>query len=220
MRNILLLEDDVIIALSIIQTIKANCDGQIHHALTATAAMELARKHTIDLLITDIGLGTRIDGIDVAQQLYKLYGLSILFLTSYSDEETLKRASKLNMIGYLVKPFREQDLIAQMRLAHYQYTKDEDLFVNMGAGYRYSFETQELLKDGECIRLTAKEHRLFLALLNAQGKIVSFSYIDDLLWPDKSITTGARRQLVFRLKGKIPGLALESISNVGYLLKI
>ncbi len=220
MKNILILEDEVIIALSIKQTIKANCDAHVHASHDSATAFNIAYKHSIDLLIADIDIGEEIDGIDVAKHLYELYDIPVLFLTSHSDTSTLKRVSKLKEIGYLIKPFREKDLITQIRLVDYQYAKEKTHFLDLGEGYSYSNKTKELLRDNEHIRLTVKEHQLFLALLNAKGNVMTYTYIDTLLWPGKVNTTGVRRQLIYRLKRKLTDLRLESVKDIGYFLNI
>lgn len=218
--NILLLEDEVIIALSIKQTIEANCKAHVFNTHCAAEAQKTVHENRIDLLIADINLNEETDGIDVAGRLNSLYHIPTLFLTSYSDEETLKRASGVDFIGYLVKPFREEELIAQIKLANFQFMKNEHFCSDLGKGYRYLYKTRELLKNDEEIILTAKEHQLLLLLINAAGKTVTFDYIDDLVWPAKAISAGARRQLFYRLRSKLPDLELETVYHIGYVLKI
>lgn len=218
MRDILILEDQVIIALSIQASITRHCDAKVHMAHDSATAFEIAHHNPIDLLITDIDLGEEIDGIDVAHHLHTQHTIPILFLTSYSDEQILKRASNVKMSGYLLKPFREDGLITQLRLISYQDPKEETHFMDLGKGYSYRYKTEELRKDHKTISLTDKEHKLFLALLNAKGNLLTYSFIDDLLWPGKVTATGVRRQLIYRLKKRISELSLESITDIGYRL--
>ncbi len=220
MKNILFLEDEVIIALSARRSIEANCQATVHLAHNSTDALKIAREINIDLLIADVNLKEEVDGIDVATQLDALYKIPTIFLTSYSDELTLERASKLKSISYLVKPFREDDLIAQLKIARYQYERDHRAVSDLGQGYHYHHEERELERDGEHVALTAKEHQLFLLMVNAPGKVISFAHIDDRLWPAKYITPGTRRQLFYRLRGKLPDLELETINTTGYRLTL
>jgi len=220
MLKILLLEDEAIISLSTKQTIEANCNVHVLSAYCAAEAQKIAHENRIDLLIADINLREDTDGIEVATQLNSLYHVPTLFLTSYSDGDILHRASEVDFIGYLVKPFREEELIAQIKLANFQFMKNEPLVTDLGNGYRYQYKTRELLKDGKEIILTAKEHQLLLLLINGEGKTVTFDYIDDLIWPARTVTSGARRQLFYRLRSKLPELDLQTVYHFGYVLKI
>ncbi len=147
-----------------------------------------------------------------------LYQTPILFLTSSSDEGMLKRASKLRPVGYRIRPFREDELIAQLKLVHYQYERENLSLIDLGKGYYYDHEQRRLLRDNESIALTAKEHQLFLLMLNRPGKVVSFTYIDDRLWPANYVSSGTRRQLFYRLKRKLPGLDIKTVPTTGYRL--
>jgi len=66
----------------------------------------------------DISLSSKPDGITVAEEIRKNYpGISIVYLTSHTDEETLSRAKKTHPNAYLVKPFDDKDLRVALELA-------------------------------------------------------------------------------------------------------
>lgn len=219
MRNILLLEDEVIIALSVKKSIQDNCEAEVYLAHDPSTALKIAREVSLDLLIADVNLQAERDGIDVATQLFSLYGLPTVFLTSYTDEETIKRASKVDVIGYLTKPFREEEIIAQMKVARFRFVNESEDHKEIGEHYYYDEKSRELIKDGDCINLTVKEHQLFLTLLNAEGRPVPFAYVDELVWPGDTISAGTRRQLFYRLRNKIPDLDLDTVNSNSYVLK-
>ncbi len=64
--------------------------------------IELARDTKPDLLLSDIHLKDGVDGIDVAVQIQKEMDIPVVFLTAYSDEETVSRAKEASPFGYVI----------------------------------------------------------------------------------------------------------------------
>ena len=65
----------------------------------------------------DIHLAGTIDGIDAAHDISEKFNIPVIFLTAYADDQTLERAKGAKPFGYLIKPFRERDLHATIRMA-------------------------------------------------------------------------------------------------------
>src|SRR5439155_18899054 len=79
-------------------------------------AVELARSLQPDLAILDVRM-PRLDGIEAARAMMDERPLPIVILTAYGEEELVARAAEVGVFGYLVKPFREHDLLAAIRTA-------------------------------------------------------------------------------------------------------
>ncbi|WP_367079204.1 response regulator [Luteitalea sp.] len=73
---------------------------------TALDALRHARRSTFAVAIVDIALGGELDGIDVAEWMSGLYGVSIVLAAETVDEQTLRRASRLDPSSFLVKPIQ------------------------------------------------------------------------------------------------------------------
>ena len=73
-------------------------------------AVELARREQPDLAIMDVKM-PRLDGIEAARRILDERPIPIVMLTAYGQEELVSRAVEAGVFGYLVKPFREQDLL-------------------------------------------------------------------------------------------------------------
>ena len=105
-RRILIVEDEMIIAIDIQNTLHYLGYRQTVIAQSGEAALILVTRDTPDLVLMDIGLGGTIDGIDTAEQIRKSKPeLPVLFLTSYSNTKIRERASIIPRSGYLLKPF-------------------------------------------------------------------------------------------------------------------
>lgn len=84
-------------------------------------AVAQAEKLRPDLVLMDIRLKGEIDGIEAASQIGAAYGIPVVYLTSYADEETLNRAKMTNPAGYIMKPFNEQELRATIEIAVHKH---------------------------------------------------------------------------------------------------
>jgi DNA-binding NarL/FixJ family response regulator len=115
--KILIIEDEPVIAENISMYLN-NADFTVSGiAYDDEEAMNQLRNNTPDAVILDINLDSAIDGIQIADYINKNLQLPFLFLTSYSDKETLQRAKVVEPSGYIVKPFNGQTLLASLEIA-------------------------------------------------------------------------------------------------------
>lgn len=115
--KILIVEDEPIIAKNISMYLN-NSDFTVSGiAYDADEAILQLQQNTPDAVILDINLDCEKDGIDIAAHINQGYHLPFLFLTSYSDKETLQRAKLVEPSGYIVKPFNERTLLASIEIA-------------------------------------------------------------------------------------------------------
>jgi signal transduction histidine kinase len=115
--KILLVEDERITAQHIRQTLTRFGYDVVGLATTGHAAIQDAERKRPDLLLADVGLKGLLDGIEVAAQVRKRWGIPTVFLTAYADSETMTRARLVEPYGYLVKPFGEEELHATIEIA-------------------------------------------------------------------------------------------------------
>lgn len=80
-----------------------------------------------DLILMDIKLHGDMDGIATAHQIQVRLNVPIIYLTAYADEETLKRANLTAAYGYLLKPFKERELIATIQMTLTRYRLEQQL---------------------------------------------------------------------------------------------
>ena len=95
----------------------AVCDG-------ALDAMAEVASRMPDLLLLDINLGEGPDGVQLAEKVRERHGVPIIFVTSHSDKATLERVKPLRPAGFIIKPFDENDLRAQIELALARFAND------------------------------------------------------------------------------------------------
>ncbi|BAI76578.1 two-component response regulator (plasmid) [Azospirillum sp. B510] len=112
--RILLVEDEVLIALEQQLYLEAVGHSVTGPAITAAEAVEMAAADRPDLALVDMHLGMGSSGIDAARGLSEL-GVPCLFITAFRDE--LKKGGPVAGIGCLPKPFTESGLIAAVEVA-------------------------------------------------------------------------------------------------------
>lgn len=115
--KVLIVEDEPIIARNIAMYLR-NHDYEVTGiAHDYEEAAYLLKWHTPDFAILDVNLESEKDGINIAEAINNQYFIPFVYLTSYSDKDTLDRAKKTNPFGYLVKPFNEQTLFTTIEIA-------------------------------------------------------------------------------------------------------
>jgi signal transduction histidine kinase len=104
-------------------------------AANGASALDLIEQTSPDLLLADIGLEGEMDGIEVATRAREVWKTPTVFLTAYSDPETMRRARITEPYGYLVKPFAEEELNATIEIALQQknIAADRELQVKVTA---------------------------------------------------------------------------------------
>lgn len=113
--NILILEDEIIIARSIKLHLETNgFAAQI--ATNPEEAVKLLEHRLFDLVLSDINLRHAIDGITFAQQFVPAR-IPVVFLTAYSDLQTLQKAELVMPYAYLLKPFHKEQLLLTINLS-------------------------------------------------------------------------------------------------------
>ena len=114
--RILIAEDETIIRLDLRSSLEAAGFEVCAEARDGQEAVELARSSAPDLAVLDVKM-PRLDGIDAARAILDDRPIPIVMLTAYGQAELVARAVEAGVFGYLVKPFRESDLLPAIRTA-------------------------------------------------------------------------------------------------------
>jgi DNA-binding response OmpR family regulator len=219
--KILIIEDDTLIGMQLENTLEQMGHKVIKVVRDSDDAFKYAIKNDIDLVVSDINIEGDIDGITTSKILYERYGTPVIFITAYKDIETLKKASLVDYAGYVMKPFREEEIEALINLTILKYNlpKQKEI-IKINEEYKYYLNTSELFYKNEKIELTKSEEKFLQLLINANGELITYSTIELNLWHDKVVSNETRRQLIYRLKKKLSNFPLELKKGVGYRLVI
>jgi two-component system, response regulator PdtaR len=114
--RILIAEDETIIRLDLRDLLVRAGFEVCAEARDGEEAVALARSEQPDLAIMDVKM-PKLDGIDAARKILEERPIPIVMLTAYGQAEIVSRAVEAGVYGYLVKPFREQDLLPAIQSA-------------------------------------------------------------------------------------------------------
>jgi len=126
-KRILVVEDETIVAMDLRLRLE-----DLGYTVTATAAsgkdaIKEAEDTLPDLALMDIVLRGSMDGIEAAGEIGNRLGIPVVFVSAYTDVETLKRAKVSGPFGYIVKPFDDRQLQANIEMALHKHASDRAL---------------------------------------------------------------------------------------------
>lgn len=122
--KILIVEDENIVAKDIQNSLKKL--GYLVPAIVSTGekAIEEAQESRPDLILMDIMLKGDMTGIESANIIKERFDIPVIFLTAYADENTVNKAKISEPYGYIIKPFKDNDLQTTIEMALYKHDKD------------------------------------------------------------------------------------------------
>jgi diguanylate cyclase (GGDEF)-like protein/PAS domain S-box-containing protein len=122
--KILVVEDSSIVAIDIKRSLQKLGYNVVATAASAEEAIAKVVENEPELILMDIRLKGDTDGVDTARIIKDKYDIPIIYLTAYSDEETLERAKLTEPFGYIIKPFEERELQTAIEMALYKHQMD------------------------------------------------------------------------------------------------
>ena len=128
MCKVLIAEDEHIVAKDLAKSLGVLGYDVAALADTGADAVRIAEQVCPDVILMDIRLRGEMDGIAAATVVWERWKIPVVFITSHSDPETIKRAANASAYGYIVKPFRANELDATLRVAIRQNQLSRELF--------------------------------------------------------------------------------------------
>ena len=101
----MVVEDEAIVAKNIEKQLSNAGYDVVGFATTAEESIDKAQLEKPDLVLMDIKLRGKMDGIEAANKIRRSLRLPVIYLTSYTDDKTFQRAKLTDPFGYLIKPF-------------------------------------------------------------------------------------------------------------------
>lgn len=195
MLKILLIEDELIIATDIKISLEADNFASVRIAKNYKEVKQNFQNKMYDLIISDIQLNDEKDGIEIIDELCLLKKIPVIYLTAFSDDETIKRLEKTRPYAYLLKPYNINQLKASINLAIQNFSEknenvaiDEDILRKIDQLTSREKEVLATLSTGklskeiaETLNIsinTVEQHKKNIKkklLLNTIGELVGFA---------------------------------------------
>lgn len=192
-------------------------------AKSAAEARMLISQHRIDIVLMDINIQGSIDGIQLARGLIE-NNVAIVYISAYSDPQTLQEAAGTHPYGFLVKPFKETDLIATLLMVVSKVSKEREESEKSQKQENFSEcrldeEASRLYWHSHIIELSKNETSALKLFLNKPDLPITLEELRHAVWGDKNIGDSTIRELLNRLRNKAEILSIENIYGTGYILR-
>jgi len=126
-QSIMVVEDEWIVSDQICRDLKDLGYNICQTASAGDEAIRVAEEEMPDLILMDIVLKGKMDGIEAAEQIISKFNIPVIYLTAYTNHEYIKRARQTRPFSYLVKPFIKHELYANIEMALHKHRVDKNI---------------------------------------------------------------------------------------------
>ncbi len=184
-----------------------------------------------DLVITDIKM-PNLDGIELTKLIYKQNeNQSLIVLSAHSESEYLMQLVNIGISQFILKPIDFDNFIdvvfkvsKHIHFQNYKNTKSQaDKLIDLASNLKWDSNTKQLIRDEEIVKLTKKEFMLIDLLLKTPEKTHTNEEVLVYLWnddADKTPDISNLKNIISRLRKKVPELNIENIYSFGYRINI
>jgi PAS domain S-box-containing protein len=120
MHKLMIVEDEVLIAMHLEETLARMGYEISGRASSGEEAVRMTRELHPDLILMDIGMPGRLDGIDASKKIKAELDIPVVFLTAHADDKLIERASEVEPAGYVLKPFKDSEIKACVEISLYK----------------------------------------------------------------------------------------------------
>jgi len=124
--KILIVEDEVLVGLDIRENLVALNYDIPDIVVSAESALEYLENDKVDLVLMDIQLKGKMSGIEAAGIIYSRFEIPVLFTTAYATPEIIQKAREAQVYGYLLKPYKINELHAVIEVALYKHNAEQN----------------------------------------------------------------------------------------------
>ncbi|MEY9976675.1 ANTAR domain-containing response regulator [Lysinibacillus sp. RC79] len=121
-RKVMIVEDESLIAIDLKFMLEDNGYEVVAQANNGESAIELAFTHKPQLILMDIKM-PKLDGLKASKIIEQQLGIPVLFISAYSEKELLLYVKQDNILGYVMKPFSEKNVLPALEVAFHQIDK-------------------------------------------------------------------------------------------------
>lgn len=223
-KRIMLVDDEQELLDLVASILKEEGFTNVQTAKTVNEAIALSEKYCPELAILDVMLPDG-SGFDLMKRLKSIADYPVLFLTARGEDEDKFCGFGLGADDYMVKPFLPKELLFRVNAILRRSYKAENPLVKLAAS-EIDFDRAEVIRGGEHLSLTAKEHDILAALYRNAGRIVTIDALCEAAWGDNPF--GYENSLmahIRRIREKIEAspshpASLITIKGLGYKLMV
>ena len=220
-KKILIVEDEFISAEYLKEILKKANYTVVDIVDNAIEAIEKCKTLKPDIILMDIMLKGQMSGCEAAIEIYQKYKHSceIIFLSAYASSEMINYAADAHAYGYLMKPYREEEILATLKLlsSHEKSTEkvEPKEVIELSNGYLFNTKLQRLFTRNKEVPLGKKPLKLIEILAKNRNSSVSHEQICHYIWGENK-SNATLRSLIHRIRHIVYNDFIVNINGLGY----
>ena len=222
-ETVFIVEDDLISAKILKEILSKGGYDVIDVVDNAEDAIKKCKKIKVDIILMDIMLKGRLSGSEAAVEIRHFHPeCKIIFLTAFADPEMIDYAAEAKAYAYLMKPYREKEILATIKMALTPVQKvpkkeDETNLIQLKKNFVFDKTEMRLYKNGKEIPLSAKKIKLVELLAKNKNCTVSNEQICMHVW-NETKSNSTLRSLIHRFRAAIHEDIIDNINGAGYCI--
>lgn len=223
--RVVIVEDDVIPANYLKKILEREGYDVVAIIQKGQDAITVAQLEKPDIMMMDIMLKDNISGAEAAKEIhYNNPKIIIIFLTAYSDKEMIDYAIESDAFAYLLKPYRDKEILATLSLAKakYEEKKSESVYrdvlsdiIELADGYSFNIKLHRLFLGTKEVKLSKKSSKLIDVLCANRHITLDIDTLMMSIW-DNGTSEQALRSLVYRVREKTSFNVIHNSNSFGY----
>ena len=194
----------------------------------AEDTIEALKNTSCNMILMDININGAMDGIQLARHILQTYTLPIVFISAYSDDDTLEEVLELSPYGFITKPFSSKEVVVTLQIAYKRFLTHEknipdkkktvNELVVLNNEYSYNLKKKQLYFQNKIMKLNPNQNKFIEILAQQVNEAVPFDILISNIWGRDIISDSALRTLVYTIRKSAPNIPLHSYSKRGYYL--
>jgi len=219
-KKVLIVEDELISAEYLKELFTHEGYNVIDIVDNGLDAIKQSKLSKPDIILMDIMLKGTMSGCEAAVKIHNYDAdIKIIFLTAYAEQEMIDYAVDAEASAYLIKPYREDEILATMRLlfAHKPKTVsiEDTEEIALKDGYIFDTKLRRLFKENKEVPLGKKPLKLIEILALNKNVSVSNEQICTFIWGENK-NDKTLRSLIHRIRSTIHQDMIQNINGLGY----
>jgi len=219
-KTIFIVEDDLLSAEYLKQVLLEKNYDVVGIVDTAEEAIQQCKTLQPDVILMDIMLKGQLSGSEAAIEIRQMQAdVKIIFLTAFAETEMIDYAARSKACAYLMKPYREKEILATIQVSlmqeSHQEVSIENNLITLKNNFIFDSNLRRLYKGNQEIPLSAKKLKLVELLAKNKNHFISNEQICLYVWNElKSNST--LRSLIHRFRSLINDDIITNVNGVGY----
>jgi len=219
-KKILIVEDELIFAEYLKEILVKENYRVMDIVNSGEEAVYQAKIEKPDLILMDIMLNGKMSGCEAAVQIHQENSnINFICLTAYAEEEMIDYAIEADVTAYLLKPYRESEILATIKLlfSHEDIPvlEIDEENISLGDDYHFNSEQHRLFRENKEIELGKKPLKLIEILVKNKNVSVSNEQICNFIWGEEK-NDRTLRSLIYRVRKLLGNKFIQNINGLGY----